>query len=78
MAWWYSWGWFPTLVLIVFVPLLYPTGRVLGPRWRPILWGLIAVMALVTLPVMLYPGPLDGDQKLPDNPLGVGFVRRSA
>lgn len=74
VAWWYSWGWFPTLILIVLVPLLYPTGRVLSRRWRPVLWGLIGLVGVVALSFMLYPGPLDGDKKLPDNPLGVSFM----
>jgi hypothetical protein len=74
VAWLYSWGWFPTLILIVLVPLLYPTGHVLSRRWRPVLWGLIGLVCVVALSFMLYPGPLDGDKKLPDNPVGVSFM----
>lgn len=75
VAWYYSWGWYPVLILIAVVPLLYPTGRMPGPRWRPVLWGLIGVASVVTISYMLSPGRLDGDKKLPDNPLGVGFMR---
>ena len=77
-GWWYSWSWYPTLILIAVVPLLYPTGRVPSRRWRPLLWLLLGCGSLLTLSVMLYPGALDGDDKLPDNPVGVGFLRSSA
>jgi hypothetical protein len=77
VAWWYSWSWYPTLILIAVVPLLYPTGRVPSRRWRPLLWLLLGSGSLLTLSFMFYPGPLDGDKKLPDNPVGIGFLESS-
>jgi len=38
-AWYTSWPWYPTLALaLVFTPLLFPTGRLLSPRWRSLAW----------------------------------------
>jgi hypothetical protein len=71
VAWVYSWSWYPAVILLLFVPLLYPTGRVPGRRWRSLLLAEIAVAAIVTGVYMLDPGPLDGDEKLPVNPIGV-------
>ena len=34
-GWLYLWTWFPDLALIATVPLVFPDGRVPGPRWRP-------------------------------------------
>ncbi len=42
-------AWFPGLVLFVtFLPLLYPTGRLLTPRWRFVAWA-------SALPLLLFP-----------------------
>jgi hypothetical protein len=75
VAWFYSWGWYPTIILIIFVPLLYPTGALPGPRWRKVLVAEVAFIAGITLLYMIRPGPLDGDRRLPHNPLGAGFLR---
>ena len=74
-AWVYAWVWYPTVGLLGFVLLLYPTGKVPGPRWRFVPWALGAVLAVMTLGYMFYPGPLDKDTRLPDNPLGVEALR---
>lgn len=74
-AWVYAWVWYPTIGLLGFVLLLYPTGTVPGPRWRPVAWALGVVLAVMTLGYMLYPGPLDKDTRLPDNPLGIASLK---
>ena len=33
-GWIYLWTWYPVIALIVTLPLLFPDGRVPGPRWR--------------------------------------------
>src|SRR5215216_3325406 len=34
----YSWVWVPGLGIIVFLPLLFPNGRLSSPRWRRFAW----------------------------------------
>jgi hypothetical protein len=55
-AWYASWPWYPTLVLaLVFAPLLFPTGRLLSPRWRPAAWLAGAATATFTVLAALQP-----------------------
>ena len=74
-AWVYRWLWFPAVALILLVPILYPTGRAPGRRWRVVLNGLIGMVTVITIVIMFYPGPLDdGAPPLPDNPVGIGAL----
>ena len=50
-GWLYLWTWFPTLALIVAVPMVFPDGRVPGPRWRPVLRGWFVFVAGVVASV---------------------------
>jgi len=56
-AWIYSWVWVPGLGFIVFLPLLFPTGRLPSARWRPLAWLSILVVAAGTIVAAFSPGP---------------------
>ena len=51
LAAWYQWWWLALFALVlVFTPLLFPTGRLLSARWRPVAGvAAVATMALVVL-----------------------------
>jgi hypothetical protein len=74
-AWYGSWSWFVVVALaLIFTPLLFPTGRLLSPRWRPVAW--LAGAATAALTVL---GALRADLEVaPDhavaNPIGVAAV----
>src|SRR5687767_12250167 len=84
MAWPSTWMWVPALVLIVlFLPLYFPDGRLLSPRWRPVLW--LALLFSVGFGVVfgaLFRGEVDelspgvgGDVPGVVNPLGIEALR---
>jgi hypothetical protein len=74
-AWFDSWTWYVVLALVVvFTPFLFPTGRLLSPRWRPAAWLAAAATAAVALL-----GALRADlDSIPEheisNPIGVAGV----
>ena len=60
-AWLTTWIWaggFP--VLLTFLPLLFPTGRLPSPRWRPIAWLSLVPIGLLCGPIALLYWPLRG------------------
>jgi hypothetical protein len=78
LALWYgTWPWVLILALtLVFTPLLFPTGRLLSPRWRPVAWlAGVATAFLTTLSSLRTEMSLGTvpDQVI-DNPIGVAAV----
>ena len=84
MAWPSTWMWLPGIALIIFfVPLYFPNGHLLSPRWRPVLW--LALLFSVGFGVgfgAFFPGEMDelspggaGDVPGIVNPLGIEALR---
>jgi hypothetical protein len=76
LAAWYQWWWLPLFALVlVFTPLLFPTGRLLSARWRP-----VAVAAAVATGLIAVGGALEPTLKLQNedytvrNPIGLTVV----
>jgi signal transduction histidine kinase len=70
-----GWNWIPIIaLLVIFIPLLYPTGRLLSSRWRFAIWCAAAFVLLAGIPNALMPGPLFSNPNI-QNPLGLeGFA----
>ncbi len=61
-------------MVLIFVPLYFPNGRLLSPRWRPVLW--LAIFVCVTLAVLwaFAPGATSGVRGV-TNPLRIEALR---
>jgi hypothetical protein len=56
-AWIYSWVWLPGLGFIVFLPLLFPSGRLPSARWRPFAGLSVLLVAVGTIMAACSPAP---------------------
>jgi hypothetical protein len=68
-AWIYSWVWVPGLGFIVFLPLLFPSGRLPSPGWRPFAW--LSVLLVVAGTIMAAISPAPGVGLSIRNPFGI-------
>ena len=70
VLWVGAWAYLPAFVsAIVFLPLLFPTGRLPSRRWAALAWAAVGCGTLVFLGEALAPGPLPGAPAV-DNPVG--------
>jgi hypothetical protein len=63
LCWELSWA------LMALLLLLFPTGQLPSPRWRPVAWAASAVLVLAALSAPFLPGP--PAPGLPPNPLAI-------
>jgi signal transduction histidine kinase len=67
ILWLNLWSGTPVVLLVaVYLPLLFPDGRLPSPRWRPVAWLAAAATVLLSASFALGPGPIDSSQ--PDLP----------
>jgi hypothetical protein len=55
---WLGWTYAPIVAIVaIFLPLYFPTGRLLSPRWRPVVWSGIGFLVFAVAGNALWPGP---------------------
>ena len=74
-AWYGLWPWFPiTALTLIFTPLLFPTGRLLSPRWRPVAWLAGLTTAVFTAGTSFQTELEVAPGQVVANPIGVAAV----
>ena len=68
-AWIYSWVWVPALGFIVFLPLVFPSGRLTSAGWRPFAWFSVLLVVAGTIMAAISPAP--GVGLSIRNPIGI-------
>jgi hypothetical protein len=70
MAWLAVWAWVPGFTLLLtLVVLLFPDGRPPTRRWRPVVWLVGPIMALLAVPVAIVAWPARGADLLAQGPV---------
>jgi hypothetical protein len=78
-AWVYNWIWLPIGILTVVFPLLlFPTGRSLSFRWRPLTWLAVGVTVAWAVVGALTPALAVSDERSIANPIGVAGANPNA
>jgi hypothetical protein len=71
-AWIVHWAWFGEIVLLMIVlPVVFPTGRPLTTRWRGVLWLAAGAFVLTSASTALTPGPITEAFVEFSNPIGI-------
>ncbi len=74
--WLNSWVWAPpAAVAAVFLPVLFPDGRLPSTRWRPLPWLAACATALLTASIALGTAPIRHDPTVIPNPFALEDAR---
>jgi signal transduction histidine kinase len=74
-AWFGTWVYAIMLFGLPLVALLYPSGRVVAPRWRPVPWIVGGCAAIAAVGTALAPGSIEVETGFPViNPFGIGAL----
>src|SRR5918997_1268465 len=75
-TWFGTWVWLPSVTLTIsFLLLLFPHGRLLSPRWRPVAWLAAGVTVAGTALLAIVPWELLDPGVPARNPFGVESLR---
>ena len=75
-AWFGTWDYAVAFCALLVLAQLYPSGRVLSPRWRKVPWIVVAAASVASVGTALGPGTLEVETGFAvDNPFGLEAIR---
>jgi hypothetical protein len=75
LGWLGSWPWYIAFGLILtFLLLLFPDGRLPSRRWRPLAWAAAVDLTVLTVWAAFAPRPLEGPPGMPANPWAIEWA----
>ena len=75
-AWFGTWDYAVAFCALLVLAQLYPSGRVLSPRWRKVPWIVVAAASVASVGTALSPGTLEVETGFAvDNPFGLEAIR---
>jgi hypothetical protein len=69
IGWVSNWAWVPFILMLLLLPVLFPDGQPLSPRWRPLVWVIVAGALVSIIGSALVPEVVDAPSLR--NPLGL-------
>ena len=63
-TWFAAWAWVPELAVPVFLPVLFPDGRLPSPRWRPFVVVAAVLLATAVLVLAFSKHPIDANESI--------------
>jgi hypothetical protein len=69
IGWVSNWAWVPAILMLLLLPMLFPDGQPPSPRWRPVVWAIVAGALVSLVGAALIPEIVDAPSLR--NPLGL-------
>jgi hypothetical protein len=69
IGWVSNWVWVPAILMFLLLPVLFPDGQPLSPRWRSLIWAIVAGALVSIVGSALLPTNVDAPSLR--NPLGL-------
>jgi hypothetical protein len=69
IGWVSNWVWVPAILMFLLLPVLFPDGQPLSPRWRPLVWVIVAGALVSIVGSALLPEVVDAPSL--QTPLGL-------
>jgi hypothetical protein len=65
IGWVSNLAWIPSILMLLLLPVLFPDGQPPSPRWRPVVWAIVAGAVVTTVLAALIPTTIEPSLRSP-------------